>query len=302
MNISYWGGKYKMTKKGHRQGLLGHTQNNPIQDNPEGPMSSLETIVINNKNHAHYNDVLGEAHSFIANRYSANKVISLEWVKKELSDFANEAYKWFVAKHNGKVVATVVVDVGNIPKSASTKNLVSDDQNQYTALYYATAAEKKYEPILKNLAQLAIEYAKKYSSSKGKVNIGAVTEDIRHVNVLRELGGKYLAKLPVPTLNIPKGAPDEEYLNINFKTDRIKGKKQYEKLIVIPFDYVAWTKSLTKKVGANYLDEGYNNKKPTEPGYKPLTAGESFKEFSKLIDEKYAEGRIIPLKPITFKK
>lgn len=256
--------------------------------------SDLELTVINHENHAQHDGVLRDAQKFLAGSYSSDEVISYEWAKKELSDKANEAYTWMVAKHNGEVVGTVVYDIWQVPRSPITEKLISNGKDHYIPIFYATTA-KEYEPVLGSWIERIIQSAKDYSLSKGKRNIGILTGDIKHARVFRELsklhGGGYIGKIGVPTLD---DAKVQENYDINFKA------KGHEKLIFIPFQG-KWTKSTAKRVVASYLDEGYNEKSPKEQGYKPLTNASYFKQFAEMVDKRNPGRYVIP-KPITFNK
>ena len=239
--------------------------------------SKIETFTIKapmSENDAH---ILKEAQEFLASRYTSDKVLPYKSAKTELSDTANEAYTWLVAKNgHGQVVGTVVFDVWPVPRSPINEKLISDGKTHYTALYYATAVEG-YENALKSLIEEAMKKAKEYSESKNKKNVGILTDDLSNEEVLKQLGGKYLVELGVPTL---EGITDEEYLTKNFEA------AGHEKIMVIPFTKKGWTKSLAKRVVGSYLDEGYNEKGPGDKGYKPLTTAPYFKEFSEKIDTK----------------
>lgn len=256
---------------------------------PKKGLSDLELTIINNHNHEQNDGLLREAQAFLADKYTSNKVLSYNSAKKELSDRANEAYQWIVKKdEQGKVVAVVVLDVFDVPKSASNRRLVSDNRNHYTALYYATAADESYEPTLQAMISGAIKTTKVYSKNKGKRNVGILTDDVRHINVLRKLGGKYLGEVGVPTL---EDIPEDVYAIKNFIID------DHEKLFMIPFSDRRLKKSVIKKMVANYLDQGYNQKGAGEPGYKPLTAGPFLNPFVKDLKANHP-GRYVDLKKV----
>ena len=269
----------------------------------EKRIGDLELIVVNNSNHAQHTGDIRVAQEFLSQYYPSNKVIPLESIMSAISDSTNDAYSFLIKRNTqGKVEAVVVYDVWNVPRKPLDNKLVADGKNQYTALFYATAAGKGQEQLLRDMIDVAQRRARRYSAAKMKKNVGMLTDDVRHIEVLKSLGGKYLGKVGVPPLNIPEELTDEEYEKLNFRTDRVKGKKQYEKLVVLPFDGIKWTKSITERVVASYLDEGYNTRKGFT-GYKPLTQAEYFKEFTQGLYGQNGSGReSIPFKPITFKK
>lgn len=247
-------------------------------------LSGLEAAIINNRNHEHYDRGLRAAQKLLARSYSENKVIPYENAKKELSRPENDAYQWVVASHNGRVVATVVYDVWNVPRTPLDQKLVADGKNQYTALFYATASSKKYEPLLKAMIEEAIKRAQTYSKKHNKRNVGILTDDIKHPNAIYELaekhGGGILGQLGVPTL-----AEIKDYRK-NFTID---GK---ETLVEVPFNG-EWTKSMARRVVGSYLDEGYNKKAKDEEGYRPLTQSTGFRKFDRGLMK--APGRYAPL-------
>lgn len=245
-----------------------------------GVKKDLDFIVVNHLNYKRHYDDISAAQEFLSGRYAADKVISCESAIALLAGKENEAYNWVIKKHKDKIVAVVVSDVWDVPKSASKKELVSDGKNQYTALFYATAAGKKYEPVLTDMIKtFAIELAKIYSLTQGKRNVGILTDDTRHRSVLMKLikdnkgyGGS-LGEIGAPTM---KDFPEERYEELNFKTNN------YAELVLVPFKKV--TKLLAERIVASYLDQGYNSKGPGEKGYTPLTNMESFKRFVKNLN------------------
>ncbi len=253
----------------------------------------LETVVINHSNHNKLDDELRNAQKFLSTRYSSDKVLPYEAAKGILRDKANKDYRWIVVKQKGNIVALAVSDIWNVPKSTSKDKLISDGKNQYTALFYATSAGKKYEPVLEAIINIqVILHADLTSSHYRKRNIGILTDDTRHKRVLRrvvkEMGGLVntyggsLGKTGVPTLKDTK-----DYSEI-FKTNN------YAELVAIPF--CKWTKSLAARAVALYLDEAYNSKEPNEKGYKPLTKAEYFKEFEARLNKQ--AGRFVEFAPI----
>jgi len=269
----------------------------------EKRIRDLELIVVNHQNHAQHTEDLRAAQEFLSRYYPSNKVIPLEGIMSAISDSANDAYSFLIKKNvQGQVQAVVVYDVWNVPRKPIYNKLVADGKNHYTALFYATAAGKEQEPLLKDMVNVAQRRAREYSAAKRKHNIGMLTDDVRHIEVLKSLGGKYLAKVGVPPLDIPEELTDEEYEKLNFRTDRVNGKKQYEKLIVLPMNGAKWTRLMAERVVASYLDEGYNTRKGFA-GYIPLTQAEYFREFTQGLGKQYGKGSdVVPLKPITFKK
>ena len=267
----------------------------------EKRIGDLELIVVNHDNHAQHTEDLRDAQEFLSQNYDSNKVIPLESIMSAISDSTNDAYSFLIKRNTqGKVEAVVVYDVWNVPRKPLDKKLVADGKNHYTALFYATAAGKKQEPLLRDMVDVGQRRARRYSAVQGKHNVGMLTDDVRHIDVLKSLGGKYLTKVGVPSLDIPEDVTDEEYKKLNFRTDKVKGKKQYEKLIVLPMNGTRWTKSMAERVVASYLDEGYNTRKGF-PGYRPLTQAEYFKEFTQGLNRQYGSGRnSIQFKPIAF--
>lgn len=261
-------------------------------------LSNLEIIAINHQTHEQYDDVLKEAQGLLTRSYTPDEILSYDEAKAELSDAANDAYTWLIArdKNTRKVVSTVVFDVWPIPRAPIDRKLISDGRTQYTPIFYATAYGDGHEPILKRLiGENVVGLANKYSNMKGKRNIGILTGDTRHVKVLRELskqhGGGYLGKIGVPTLEDAKIEQDYE---INFKA------AGNEKLIFIPFNK-RWTNSAAERVVASYLDEGYNGKQPEDTGYRPLTNAGYFNKFVNTLHERNTGKYVIP-RPITFTK
>lgn len=276
----------------------------------ENLLSDLELIVINNQNVSQHLDVLKEARRLIYNsmiqegrrrfgpeasekikKFADGRVIDYKWAKKELSDPTNEGYAWYVARHNGKVVASVVVDVYGVPRpqAKGTSPLVDDGKHQYTALYYVASADNKYQPALEPLVRYVMQAAKEFSLSKGKTNIGVITDDLISDDILKKIGAKYLGKLGVPTLD---DIPDEDYEKVNFR------KAAEQKISVVPFRKL--TKSEVERMVARWLDEGYNQKAPGEARYKPLTATPSYKAFARRIDAQ--PGRYAKLQPLNISK
>lgn len=269
----------------------------------ENRIRDLELIVVNNENHAQHTKDLRASQKFLSQHYSANKVIPLESIMSAISDSSNDAYSFLIKKNaQGKIEAVVVYDVWNVPRKPIDNKLVADGKNHYTALFYATAAGKEQEPLLRDMVYVAKRRAQQYSAAQGKHNVGMLTDDVRHIDVLKSLGGKYLAKVGVPPLDIPEDATDQEYEKLNFRTDRVNGKKQHEKLVVLPMNGTKWTRSMVERVVASYLDEGYNTRKGFA-GYRPLTQAEYFKEFTQGLYGQYENGRdVVQFKPIAFKK
>ena len=262
--------------------------------NPENTLDGLE-FIINNRNHDKLDGILRKAQEFLARNYTPDEVLSYESAKEELSKVTNEAYTWMVAKNaQGKVVGAVVFDVWPIPRTPINEKLISDGRNHYTPIFYATASEG-YEAVLKELIEKTMQFARQYSSDKGKRNIGVLTGDTKHAIVLRELakqyGGGYLGKVGVPTLDDEKVSQDYE---VNFKAE------SHEKLIFIPFNE-RWTKSIAKRAVVIYLDESYNARKRGDEGYRPLTTAPFYNVFSEMIDRRNP-GRFISPMPITFTK
>lgn len=247
-------------------------------------LSGLEVAIINNRNHEYYDRGLRAAQELLARSYSENKVIYYEDAKAELSRHGNDAYQWIVAAHKGKVVATVVYDVWNVPRSPIDQKLVADGKNQYTSLFYATTSAKKYEPLLKDMIEEAIKRAKSYSRRHGKRNVGILTDDIKHPKVIYELaerfGGGVVGKLGVPTLG------EIKRYRQNFVID------DHETLVEVPFDR-EWTKSMVARAVGSYLDEGYNKKARDEKGYRPLTQSTGFRKFQRQLTK--VPGRYAPL-------
>lgn len=249
-------------------------------------LSRLELITINNKNHEKFDNVLKDAQQFLSQNYPSDEVLSYKHAKQELSDAANEAYTWAVARQkDGKVVGAVVYDVWPVPRSPIDKKIVSDGRNDYTLLFYVTAANG-YEKALTPLLEGAKKTALSYSERKGKNNAGMLTNDLRHKEAIKEAGGIQLGEIGVPTL---EDISDEDYLTKNFQAAR------KEALMYIPFGK-GWTKSRVKRAVASYLEQGYNEKKPGEVGYKPLTKAPYFTEFAEHVDGS-GEGRYFNPKP-----
>ena len=235
----------------------------------------IDITTIDNKSHEQNDDVLREAQKFLSKRYPVDKVLSYEDAKGVLADSRNKSYNWIVAKQEGKLVSLVVLDVWDVPKSPSRKELIPDGKNCYTSLCYAVASGKKYEPVLEAMLNQHLKPAKSIDS---KTNVGMITDDLKHKDVLRALvekyGGGSLGEIGVPTL---KEIAEEEY-ETNFETN------SYTEVAAIP--HTKWTKSLALSVLASYLDEGYNSKGPGEEGYKPLTNAEYFQSFAESLNSR----------------
>lgn len=271
-----WGGKVKM-----------------VQD-----LGGLETITINHRTFTENREVLGEvlkdAQQFLSRRYPKGEVLSLDWFETELGYAKNDAYTIMVRKQpgpKGQVVAVLAYDVAKVPKAPYTrKKLISDRKNHYTSLLYAAARGEKYEPELRLLVEQVILAAQEYSASKHRKNVGILSNDLRHPNVLKDIskkyGGGYLPKAGVPTLDDDVVRAD---YNKNFERDHD------EKLLAIPFNGKL-TKSMANRLWAHALDDGYNEKKPWHVGYKPLTNTKYFKDFAAEIDA--TPGRNVTFRPI----
>ena len=261
-------------------------------------LGGLETITINHKTFTENREALGEvlkdAQQFLSRRYPKGEVLSLDWFEKELGYAKNDAYTIMVRKQpgpQGQIVAVLAYDVAKVPKAPYTrKKLTSDRKNHYTSLLYAAARGKKYEPELKLLVEQAIRAAQEYSASKHRKNIGILTNDLRHPDVLRELSGKYgggyLPEAGVPTL-------DDYIVRADYK--RNFEPDHEENLVAVPFDGKL-SKSEAKRMWAHGLDDGYNEKKPWHVGYKPLTSAGYFKKFVRSIDQML--GRNVAFRPI----
>lgn len=262
-------------------------------------LGGLETITINHKtfteNRVALGEVLKDAQLFLSRRYPKDEVLSLEWFEKELGYAKNDAYTVLVRKQpgpKGQIVAVLAYDVAEVPKAPYTrKKLDSDGKNHYTSLLYAASRGKKYEPELKLLVEQAMEAAQEYSASKHRRNIGIVTNDLNRPNVLKELsikyGGGFLGKkIGVPTL-------DDETVRVDYNKNFIRDHD--EQLVVIPLGGEL-SKSMAKRLWAHALDDGYNEKKPWDAGYKPLTNAPYFKEFAAQVDA--TPGRNVKFRPI----
>ena len=275
-----------------------------VQETVQKELGGLEVITINRRNYQQhpqfYGRVLTKVQQFLAESYKESDVLSREEFKFELLQNPknkNYAIDAVVKGDTKEVVAFVAHEVLDVPKSPSAVELQADGQHQYTSIYYARAkgggkrtTAKRYEPVLEMLIEHVMKSGQKYSASKGKVNVGLITIDSRHKRVFKSLsekyGGGYLpVDLGVPTLS-------DEVLEKNYCENFEEHHK--EKPVVIPNG--KWTKSVLVRVMANDLEESYNDKKPGDKGYKPLTNAKYFKDF--VAEVKAMPGRYITFRPI----
>ncbi len=264
---------------------------------------SYARVTINPRNYRDnpqlYGRYLTKVQKFLAESYKGADVISKEWFEFELKNPKNQNYTIdaLLDPTTRKVVAVVSHGVEDVPKSPGTTELVADGENQFTSIYYARSrgggkytTSKKYEPELQWLLEHAMISGQKYSTSKGKVNVGLTTVDARHKRVLGNLtanyGGGYLPfEVGVPSLS---DDVKKDYDKRNFNEDH------KEKLLVIPSG--KWTKSRLINVWAKELDEEYNHKKPGQIGYKPLTTAPYFRDFVENVHK--MPGRNVTFRPI----
>ena len=238
----------------------------------ESNFGGLELTVINNQNHNQYDSLLRGAREFLAGRYPPGVVISYNHSKGQLAMPSKDGLVWLVKTNNddGNIEGVAVLEVFDVPKSPSKRKLMPDGQHQYTSLYYAAVADPGLEPELKKLVDAAVSIGVDYSTRNGRKNIGMVTDDSRHLEVLKQMGFKYLDKMDVPTLD---DISDADYLKANFKKDHT------EKILVLPKEGIEWSKVMAPRVGAMYLDRAYNDREPDDPTYKPLTRSTMFQNF-----------------------
>lgn len=264
----------------------------------------VKVITITNENYKQKSEDLEDVRAYLLTTYPKNKakdkVISTEDITSFLAEknndgaYANDAYRWLVIRENvegkekGKVVGVIAYDVWDVP---------DNDGLQFTPIYYL-AADKGYEcAVSRILSTDVLRFAKKYSSDKGRKNIGFYTDETAGGNrkiILNEFikqfgrGGYLYRKLGVPTL---AEIPENKYKTVNFK------RKCDVDLVFIPFCKEELTANIAKRMVFSYLDQGYNSRQPGERGYIPLSKAPFYEEFVRKLDKRSPDGAV-GLKPI----
>lgn len=268
----------------------------------ESPMGGLELITINRKNYQanpqFFGRVLTKVQEFIAESYKESDVLSRDEFASELKNPKNKNYTidTVVDRSTKEVVAVVAHDVADVPRTPSTDEL-KPGQYQYTSIYYARAkgggkytTAKKYEPVLQMLIERIMGSGKKYSNSKGKINIGLITIDSRHKRVLHSLGQHYGGGYTPVDLGV--STLDDEIVGKDYE----KNFEEHHKERPVVITNRRWTKSMLKRVMASDLDQSYNHRKPGQEGYRPLTNAQYFKDFAAEVDA--MPGRNVTFRPI----